>query len=385
MRRILATASSHPQPVTFAIGALVRLGAIVLLGVAIGGDTVQYRDASIALRRDPLDTVAFPGLPPLFPTLMAIVPGDFPAALVNGLIGALVGPLAYRTVARHFGHKAGWIAAAAAALQPTFIFWSRYLLTDTLGLVCFALALERASTLVATDRRSAIGAGAASALAFLARAAYALPALAIGVVVVALGKPRALGAATFALGALLVLAVPVTRNIAALGEPVAYKDQGMLLVWMGTRWTIEGRGTQGVDVIYPPGHDSWSREQRQHYYRDDAIATIVSRPFEFGARTVGKMLWFWSPIFPEWSATHKALTGTYMAALYALAVIGIARRWRTQLGLTLIVAALAIQATVAATIVDYDNRYRVPLEYCLIPFAAVGLSALIGRAMRRSA
>lgn len=376
---IVGGALDHPVLVAFAVGALARVGAVVLLGPAIGADTVQYREAAESLRRDPLDAVAFPGLPPLFPLLMVLVPGDVPLAIVQALIGGLVGPLAYWTVARHFGRETGAIAGLLAATQPTFIFWSRYLLTDTLGLVCFALLLERASAVAGKDRRNALAAGAAAALSFSARAAYALPALAVGAVLATRGRPRAVVAATFALGAALVLAIPLARNVVALGEPVVYRDQGMLLIWMGTQWTIEGRATAGVDVNYPADHAMWSREERQRYYRDDALATIAARPIEYAARTAGKLLWFWSPIFPEWSVSHKLFTGTYMVALYALAAVGVARRWRTNLGALLVASGIAIQLTVAATIVDYDNRYRVPLEYCLVLFAASGLSSLAHR------
>lgn len=376
---ILAAVSRYPEIAIFALAALVRVGAVLVWGPASGGDTVQYREAAEALRRDPFDPVAFPGLPPLFPVLMALVPGDRPVALAQALIGALVGPLAYRTVRPHFGENAGWLAGLLAALQPTFIFWSRYLLTDTLGLVCFAFAVERASALLGNGRRGVLGAGAAGALAFLARAAYAFPVLAMGVVVVAFGKARDRRMALLLLGAGIVLAVPLARNVVALGDPVVYRDQGMLLVWMGTRWTIEGRGSQGIDLIYPAGYESWSRSERRRYHRDDAIAAITAQPGEYAARTAGKVLWFWSPLFPEWSITHKLFTGTYITALYLLAAIGLARRWKTHLGVLLLVAAFAIQLTVAATIVDYDNRYRIPLEYCLVPFAAAGLSSALVR------
>ena len=376
MGSLVVGASRHPLAVTFLVGAIVRVSVLILLGPTIGGDTVHYRDAGQALRANPFDATSFPGLPPLFPLLMAVLQGDAAVALAQSLIGALIGPLAFRTMTPHFGERAGWLAGMLAALQPTFVFWSRYLLTDTLGLVCFALALERASALLAREGSGALGAGAAAALAFLARAAYALPVLAVGVVTVALRKARSRRAAAYVLGAAVVLALPLARNAIALGEAVVYRDQGMLLVWMGTRWTVEGRGTQGVDVIYPTGYETWSREERLRYHREDAITTIVARPAEYAARTAGKMLWFWSPIFPEWSAAHKLFTGTYMAVLYGLAAIGVALYWKTRLGLVLLVAMLAIQATVAATIVDYDNRYRVPLEHCLGLFAGSGLASL---------
>lgn len=368
--------SRHFVATSYALALVARFALLLRTGPIASPDTSGYVTAAAAIRASLVtDHEGFLSLPPLFPLYLAVMPDIRIAVAGQVVLAALVAPLVGMAARRHFGMPAGWIAALLAALAPSFVFWSAYLLTDTLGLVFFAVAVERASAALSAPRaRATFGAGAAAAAATLARAAYAAPLTVLGVAA-ALARPfRATAVVSFALGAALVLALPVARNVVATGEPFLYRDQGWMLVWQGTRWNEVGRGTAGVDIVYPPGYEAWSRERRNEYFRDEALTFVRERPLDFLGQMLKKSLWLWLPFYPDWSLAHKVVSGTFFASVYVLALGGLVSTWRSRFTLVLVGLLMATQLTVMVTIVDYDARYRLPAELCLLPLAGVGVA-----------
>jgi hypothetical protein len=102
-------------------------------------------------------------------------------------------------------------------------------------------------------------------------------------------------------------------------------------------------------------------------------------------RVARKTLWTWLPAYPDWSLAHKLTTGSYLVALYALALVGSVVNWRHPTARVLIGGILLTTATTAATIIDFDARYRLPIEILLLPLAGAGAVALISRIPRLSA
>ena len=381
MRGPLTFARTHPFAVAFAAAFLVRCAAVAALGIRSTPDTSGYLAAAAALRTDALTSAdAIVGLPPLYVIALAITGGGVAAALLNVIVGAAIAPLLGLATERHFGRATGVTAAALVVIEPAFIQWTAYLLTDTLALFLFAVAIERTSAALAGGPHGAsFAAGAAAALAVLARAAYAAPALAA--LFAAVRSPRrTVRVGLFVLAIILVVGVPVARNLAAGVGPVAYRDQGWFLLWAGTTWTERGRGTVGVDIVYPPEHATWDAAQRQSFYRERVLKFVTERPVEMAMQLVRKSIWFWSPLYPEWSTVHKLWSTVIYGALYVLALLGLARAWRSPYGQLLVLAILGTHAAVALTIVDYDARYRLPAELCLLPLAAAGVVTLAHRA-----
>ena len=362
----------------FGAALLPRL-ALAVLGPVHGGDTVLYRQAGAALRQDPSGAIPFADLPPLLPLLFAILPSDQWLTIVVAIAGALVAPLIHIAVARRHGTRAGILAGLACALEPAFLQWSRYLLTDVFGLLGLAVLLERVTAKPSATR--ALTTGIACATVFLTRAALALPAAVCGVVVASRGGIRRL--ALLALGAALLVGPLSLRNLIAIGTPVPYRDQGLQLMYAGTMWSPVGRATQGVDINYPPGLFTLDPAEREQFYRREITSFMTSQPVEFIALLLRKFAWFWHPAYPEWSLTHRALSTIYLSTLYVLAILGIVMSWRDHLTKTAIAMVGAIALTASLTIVDYDARYRLPAELCLIVLAAPAVNALVGRVVRR--
>lgn len=380
MRGSLSFARTHPFVTAFGLAFVVRCAALVALGIRSSGDTFGYLAAAAALRSDALTAAdAFVNLPPLYVLALAVTGGGVAAGMLNVMAGAAIAPLLGIATARHLGRAAGMVAAGLVAIEPAFIQWSAYLLTDTLALFLLAVGIERSSAALAGARRgSSLIAGLAGGLAVLARSAYAAPVAALALAH-ARARPARLRVALFLLASLLVIAVPIARNAAIGIGPVPYRDQGWFLLWAGTTWTERGRGTVGVDIVYPPGHATWDAAQRQSFYRESVLRFVAERPAEMAMQIARKSVWFWSPLYPEWSTFHKLWSTAFYGLLYLLALLGLARSWRSPYVQALVLAILATHVVVALTIVDYDARYRLPAELCLLPLAATGIAAAVQR------
>lgn len=380
MRGLLALARAHPFVIAFALAVVVRCAALIVLGIRSSGDTSGYLAAAAALRSDPLTTTdAFVNLPPLYVLALAVTSGGVAAAMLNVVAGAAIAPLLGIATERHLGRPAGVVAAALVVIEPAFIQWTVYLLTDTLALFLFAVAIERSSAALAGgSRHSSVFAGVATGLAVLARSAYAAPAAAI-MLAHARARSARVRIVLFVFAMLLVIVVPVARNAAIGIGPVPYRDQGWFLLWAGTTWTEQGRGTVGVDIVYPPQHAAWDAVQRQTFYRESVIRFVTERPIDAAMQVGRKSIWFWSPLYPEWSTVHKLWSTAFYGVLYLFAGFGLLRSWRSPYVQLLVLAILGTHVVVAFTIVDYDARYRLPVELCLLPLAAAAATVALHR------
>ncbi|HUE86553.1 MAG TPA: glycosyltransferase family 39 protein [Vicinamibacterales bacterium] len=365
----------------YALALASRLAVLSRSGPVAGQDTVSYRNAADAIAAAPLGAGdVFSSLPPLLPILMAVLGNDVAVASALVVVGSLVAPAAF-ALGRRLDLAAAWPAGLAASAWPHFLQWSPYLLTDGLGLALFALALVAAArALECPDRAHGAGTGALIGFALLARAALFLPAAAVFIVLLARSKRSAIA---FIFAAIAVLTIPAGRNAIAIGEAVPYQGQTWLLLWAGTRWDETGRGTSGVDLIYPAGYFEQPREVRERILRDEYFAYIRSRPFDYAGRTAQKLLWFWLPWFPEWSLSHAAVSGASVLPLYVLSLGGLLHCRRSRTAWLLVGCVLGVLITVMLTIVDYDNRYRLPVEFALLPLAAVGFVSVARKGWAR--
>jgi 4-amino-4-deoxy-L-arabinose transferase-like glycosyltransferase len=374
----------HPFVASYVLALAPRL-ALAAVSVGVAGDTATYKAAAAALRSSPLTgDETFLRVPPLFPAYLAVIPNDTLALVIQIAIVSLIAPVLGIATARHFGRTAGIVAAVIAALEASLIVWSTYLLTDSFGALFFAIALERTSkALESGSLRSAFGAGLGLGLALLTRAAFIVAAGLIVLLSAFAPDRRVTRGVIVALGILVVLAIPTTRNQIANGEPTVFRNSAWQQVWFGTMWNETGRGTIGVDLVLPQGYATWSVQEKETFARETTLRFVAESPSRFALLTMKKLLWLWLPVYPEWSLVHKLWSGGYFLALYALAIIGLARMRRSTFAWLLVASVVALVIPVALTIVDYDGRYRLPVEVCLVPLAAAGLEILLRRLRER--
>lgn len=378
---VAARITRRPLIATYLLALGVRLALLAWTGPLGGMDTSGYRAAADALRQSVLtQSDAFLGLPPILPVYMALIPNATIAVSVQIAIVAAIAPLMVAASRRHFGPAAGLAAGIIVAVEPTFVFWSTYLLTDSFGLLFFAIAIERTSLTVAQGQlHASLVAGAAMGAAWITRAAYALPAVVLAGSALVVGRRREVRVAAFGLGLLMVLAVPATRNLLSIGEPILYRDQGWQLLWSGTMWNEIGRGTGGVDIVFPAGFDEMTRPEQNQFFRDETIEYFRSDQRRAAGQMLKKLFWFWAPTYPEWSFAHKAFSGTYFTGLYTLALAGVVLTARSSFTRLLLACLAGITIMIMLTIVDYDGRYRMPAELCIVPLAGATVARLLAR------
>lgn len=372
---------SHPLATAFVVALLVRVLVVWRTGPISGGDSAEYRLAADLIRSGHFED----GLarPPVYPLFLTMLGGEAAAVLGQAILGAAVAPLIGSATRRHFGRSAGSVAALLVAFQPSLVSWTNYVLSETVAIFFFAVALERSSrTLASPSLRSSVLGGLAMGLVLLTRTAFTLPALALSCAHLLCRRGRLRMASAFMAGVLLIVVLPSAAYWAVSGHPLTYRTNLWNTLANGTQWNEVGRGTIGIDIRYPPNLDSLTEEQREEYFRGQFVSFVSTSPLAYAQLSVRKALWYWLPAYPEWSSFRKIVLGTYFTALYALALLGVANVRSARFAVVLLVLIGAFQLTAMVTLVDYDARYRVPAELCLLPLAASGITFLASKRVR---
>ena len=177
-------------------------------------------------------------VPPVVPWLVSLlyrVVGHeyFGALVLQCAIGALAGPLAASLGGALFGPAAGALAGWLTAVHPLLVFFSAYLLTETIFTTFMLAALLASVSWLKTPRPGrALGVGLLWGAAILTRpTALLMPALVAAWAWVPLGltvrpRDRVRQALLLMLGVVLVLAPWSARNSAVSGQFVPLKTGG---------------------------------------------------------------------------------------------------------------------------------------------------------------
>jgi hypothetical protein len=369
---------------SFALALTLRLAAAITGGPILSPDSAGLIAAGAALRGSILaaDEIVRTR-PPLYSLLIAIEVSPQLVVITQAIASAFCAPLLGFATIRHFGARAALVAAFAAAIMPEFIQWTPYVLTDVLALAILSLAIERTSAALAHGRlRDDLLAGVVAALSVLTRSAYIAALLVLGVFSLVRARRAALHLATFALGVALILTLPIVRNAAAVGIPEIYEGRGWETLWEGTMWNEVGRGTGGVDIIFPPSLETMTSAQQTEYFRSEVVKAYTERPLQMAGLALKKALWYVLPFYPEWSIAHKAANALTVIPTYLLATWGIWSRRRVAFSWLLVLLAGSFVGTAMLTVVDYDARYQLPFVLALLPLAGAGADAAWTRVYR---
>jgi 4-amino-4-deoxy-L-arabinose transferase-like glycosyltransferase len=358
--------------------------------------------------------------PPVLPWLTSLlyrVTGHdyFAALLLQCAFGALV-PVALAGLARStwgsgVARWAGWLAA----VHPLLVFFSGYLLTETVFSLLLVLALAASVEWLKTPRPGrALGTGLLWGAAILARPnALLLPPLVaawawfpLGLTVNGRDRVRQLG--MLALGVMLAVGPWTLRNARELhafvpvttGGGKALLDANNPVVWNDT-----GRRGGAMSVYDVEPYASQYRGLDEA--RADALSGRLAREFlaehraEWPAMAAAKLARFWrlrseggsltghwtrpgSPLSPVLAAIDPLLAWSLVVIPLALAGTWLLLASPKRLFLSL---PLLVIATFTAMAVVYWGalRMRVPIEPLVVLLAAVGADALVRRwRMRRS-
>lgn len=388
----------HDLAGVFAFALVVRLGALVALQPRLGADGVGFLAAAHTLRDS--GPAALSGLPlqhaPLYSVLVSLatfVPLDtaWLITVIQALAGAATAAILARLTARETGSRlVGLCVGCLAAIHITFVFWTVYVLSETFFLLLLAYAADRALQFARSQRPlfEAFGLGVLTLVGIAARPTGASFALAVLVSLLLVARRRRLDVAPLvaahvapflAIGVLATLVSVIVPSASVLAQGGRVVDWVRSGVENGLLETPTGRATSGVDldVFPPPIVETLPADQRAEFLDRGPIAFATGHPEFVVRQSLLKLLIFWTPVLPEYSLVHALMSSAYFIGLYVLAILGLVHQPRASLLVTFcLLNVVLFTATSLVTIVDYDQRYRLPVELFLIPLAGIGLAGL---------
>ncbi len=386
--------------VLFVGSVLVRLAYARWHGVSPAEDSVGYVMAAERLLHTPgtwLSQLAGNPSPMISIALLpaaAFGPGHLAEAFVveQALFGGLISVGVCQLVARGWGYSAGLLAGVLAAIHPDFVFWTTYVLTDTLFLVTLLLVgiqLMRTSESRRPFRDGLLLAVCLLVVLLTRRAAFLLG---LGVPVALWwllrhDRRRAIAAGLGVLAPFMAgFLVLATLNLASQGVVLtawqidAAWSALWAPIWIGTQWNEVGRATTGVDIHYPPNFATMTTAEQAVMYHEQALAFVSQHPGQYLLLAVRKALVFWTPALPGWSLSHALFSVATLVPLYVLAWLGSRVRPSQPAAQTFAVLVLvAFTLTSMLTFVDYDQRYRLPASLGIVIFAGVGVHWALAR------
>jgi 4-amino-4-deoxy-L-arabinose transferase-like glycosyltransferase len=405
----------------FAVGLALRAAYAWFAmgpGATPSSDAVSYdavawnlaRGAGFALNSagGPYPTAFVPPALPFVTSLLYRVAGHqfFGAILLQCLIGALVPVLLARFARQTFGPGPGRFAGWLAAVNPLMVFFSGYLLTETLFSFALLVALFATTAWIKAPRRGrALGAGMLWGLAALTRpTALPLPMLVVlwawhPLALIAGGRERVRQCAALLLGLALVVApwtlrnglrlgafVPVTtgggRSLLDANNPIVWDDPaqrgGATSVYGLEPYAAQFRGLSEHDIDVRSG--VMAREflmSRQSEWMSMAGAKLARywRVTSEGGRT-GSWQKRGSPVDRLRGLVDPLLL--WSLVVLPLALWGVVTTLRSPRALYLSLPLLIVLAFTLGAIVYWGSlRLRVPTEPLVTVYAAAGLDALL--------
>lgn len=397
---------SRPVMATFVIALFVRLAFVIaqielqLFDIAFDAtDSSLYRSlaGSLAAGKGFVGADGQPtafvgiGYPLFLAMLFQVSDSTLFIALVQSWIGSTTVALIAQTGGALGRTKGAWIAGLAAAVYPHLVFWTGYVLTETLYVFLLVAAIASAiAVLRQGDPTTRFG--TLSGAVFGAAALVRPIALGLGILLVAMGlalrsyrKPALFGLAALT----LVMAPWVVRNVTVLGSPVITSTESGYVLWQGNSPDATG-GTRGyVDHLdFTPLHlpEEMTEVERDAEYRRGALEWMSDNPEDVAALAPKKLWNMWRPVYEGASLFNILVTSMTYIPLVVLSILGLYRVRRHPIGILLITAVsyhLVVHGLVTGMI-----RFRLPVEALLL-IAVAGLAVpaagVITRLPRRTA
>lgn len=388
---------NHPKGIVlfiFLVALALRLGWLGYYeGRFSAADTDNYTDIAVSILEGKGysygdEPTAF--VVPLYPLFLAGIFGLFgenllAVQLVQVLLSALTVVLVYLIARRLFDPSAGVIAALIAAAHPWLVFWSGYILTETLFVFLFTAAiLAYAHLMKNSSLWKALASGVLFGLVALCRPVGLLVALVL-IVVWPLLAPKSLrrwsALGVFLISMALVLSPWVIRNYLVFHRFIPVSAGAGDTLYLGNNPKASILANEMSDPMFPPG---MGRIDKSHYVQKLALKYIVENPGRFVQLALQRLYYYWSPEFPTYSIKHKVFNYLGYLPLYLAALWGLfsLRQWREVLLFLVIFGVFTLVHMI--TIVDWDQRYRLPLQSFLAVLAGGGVAQVVRRLQARS-
>lgn len=338
-----------------------------------------------------------PGYPLFLVPFVAVGADPIVVGLAQALIGAIgvgAGALTAWLLARRYrpswGTPSSVIAGLMGAFYPHLVFWTGYLLTETLFITLIAVGLMFLVLAWQEDHYgAALAAGAAFGLAAITRP----PALAIflGLAfcwLVSSVRQRAAWrpATVFLIAALLPVLAWGTRNVIELGAFIPTSTESGEVFFQGNSRSSSGGSRGYVDALdYTPLllPSGISEVERDRIYLETALAEMREDPLRVVARWPAKLGNMWRLTYDGASARNVLITAlSYPAVLVFGAAGALLLARRDLFGPGAVPALFLLGWTVLHMLVTGMIRFRLAAEHVLIvaaPFALLAAWSVLRR------
>lgn len=327
--------------------------------------------------------------PPLLPLmllpykLLGMDLGLYVGLLYSGL-AALTTMFAFLFVRRFIAPNAALLAGVAVALNPGFIFWFPYVLTETPYIFFLSAAVYAGSRFVERPTLP-LGLGAlASLLACGSMRTASLVIVPVGVFVVCYALSGRLTHALRKRARVALIATGVASTLALAAT--AYSQREALLSHKALSWALaysawmDSNATSDYlavadrinkhDAAYAAQGQSEGEARRE--LSRQALETIAADPLGYAVAVVRRFAAFWwtALLQKDWSLVHRAFDTVVTWGLLG-AALAVALRLSNGGGVHALpwALALALAAVCALTHVETDGRYRLPAELILCLYA----------------
>ncbi|MEW4488839.1 glycosyltransferase family 39 protein [Thalassoglobus sp. JC818] len=393
------------------VALVFRVGGVVVLQqrldakgqqFLIAGDAEGYwqlgqkivEGEDYAIHTPPRYVHRMPGFPVLLAAIMAVFGQHFlPVRIVLAVIATLACLLVYWLGKRIGTERTGLIAAAIAAVSPTFVGFSGLILSETtfsVALLLASLACERLGRLISSP--------SASLSAVLQQAIWAGIAFGIGVYL----KPSWILAAPLLAGAMIVLLRPSVRTIASAAIVVLAMVVS-LLPWAIRNELVSGHFTLTTFWMGPSLYDGVqpgaNGESDMRFFDDDGLAgemteyevdqeyrkrsreLIFADPLRVAHLSWLKLVRYWNlwpnaDQFQSWPL--KALLSFFYLPVFTLSLYGAwvhrGQYWSMVICLGPVLYFMLIHLVFVSSL-----RYRLPGEYPMLVMTALGIEAVLFR------
>jgi hypothetical protein len=322
-----------------------------------------------------------PGYPLMLALLFTVSHATLFIALVQSVMGAITCVLLASIAQRMAGTRGAWGAGLGAAVYPHLIFWTGYVLTETLYVFGVAVSLV---LLARTIERPSPGRGLATGLVFGATALVRPTLLGFLLLLIAGGlliAPLRVATLVMAAGLALSLAPWVIRNKLVLNSFVVGSTETGQVLYQGNSPGANG-GSGGYvgagDFKDPPLSPHTTEIQSYHILLRSALRWMRDHPGRVLSLAPRKLWNMFRPTYAGASALDKLFTYATYPLLLVLGLVGLLMARRAgPLGWVLI--AFMAYHLVFHALVTGMIRFRLPLEAVLMVGAGCAAARLFGR------
>lgn len=327
-----------------------------------------------------------PGYPLFLAPLYAVgILDPLGVGLIQAALGGITCVLIGRIADLVGGRRVALWAGLLSAVYPHFIFWTGYLLTETL-FVFFAVVslLYLARLPVRPSVFRAVGCGLLLGVAALVRPV--MLGFAVMVPLWLLWTPQTPLLRRLLLAALLLCAVAIPllpwaiRNAIVLGSPVFTSTESGVVFYQGNSAGSTG-GSRGYvsngDYIPLTIASDVSEVEVNRYHWQKSMEFLLAHPEAMPQLFIRKLANMWRPTYGGASWRNRVVLGGSYLCLMIFGAFGVAQSVRhgppspSLLILLVFIAAFVLQHGVVTGMI----RFRLPVETAITVFAAIGLHA----------